>query len=375
MISITFNHTSQAASVRRYLANYASTMGLILFGFFFYTQLSRYHIGQYWHGWEPQWKDWKSGILIDTVSFFLGFVYLYAVGLLGYFAINRETDGKSLVAIKAFYKICFIKSHLLSKDEKQALFACGVKFFFVPFILDAFLAHVMTMNYKICDLYRWSLMDKLTRVHFVSDINHLLFEILFSWVLLFDIVPFVVGYLVESKTLDNKIKSVESTWAGWFFCIMCYPPFNTAFSAFARTDFAEYVSPFPGFGEMGLYVQMTLNAGALVLMAMYASASISLSWKSANLCSRGVVATGLYKYVRHPAYACKNAAWWLFSIGTAIHNSVNGQPFIVPLIALLFWNWIYYMRAYTEELHLARTDPEYLTYMQSVPFRFIPGVC
>ena len=34
---------------------------------------------------------------------------------------------------------------------------------------------------------------------------------------------------------------------------------------------------------------------------------------------------------------------------------------------------IYYMRAITEERHLAR-DPEYRLYMKKVPYRFIPGV-
>ena len=43
-------------------------------------------------------------------------------------------------------------------------------------------------------------------------------------------------------------------------------------------------------------------------------------------------------------------------------------------LCFLFWDWIYSMRAHAEELHLARTGPEYLTYMQSVPYRLIPKV-
>jgi protein-S-isoprenylcysteine O-methyltransferase Ste14 len=64
----------------------------------------------------------------------------------------------------------------------------------------------------------------------------------------------------------------------------------------------------------------------------------------------------------------------LFSIGFAIHSAIAGNPFVWHLIALAVWNWIYYKRALTEELHLARTDPEYLTYMQEVPYRFIPKI-
>ena len=373
MISTTTTNNGAAVAVQNFLVNYLSTMFFIWLGYYFFTEISFYHMAQYSHQWTPQWKDWNSGLTITTQVVFRAAVIAYALLLVPYYLVNPTGQSKASLALRGLSKVFISKLGAITHIEKQGIAACGIKFFFVPFILDAFLQHCMTINYKTCDLFRWSLLDKFERPLFVQDINHLFFEVLFALVLLFDIVPFVVGYLVESKSLDNQVKSVETTWAGWFFCVMSYPPFNGAVSSFARTDFNEYVAPFHNV-EWGVYLQFGLNIGALVLMALYSSASVSLGWKASNLCSRGVVSSGLYKYVRHPAYASKNLAWWLFAIGTAVHVAQAGKSYLPPLFALAFWNWVYYMRAYTEELHLARSDPDYLEYMKKVPYRFIPGI-
>lgn len=44
-------------------------------------------------------------------------------------------------------------------------------------------------------------------------------------------------------------------------------------------------------------------------MAIYSRASLALGFKASNLTNRGIVSHGPYKYVRHPAYICKNLAW------------------------------------------------------------------
>ena len=359
----------------RFLFNYFSSIFLIFLGYVFYTQLSVYHVVHFYHHWQPQFGSWKPDISVTTASFFRGFLFIYAVVLLLYFLINSGADGKSSVAVRAVFKKLFpLRFGVASHDDNQALFSVLLKFFFVPFILDAFLGHVSQINYRLSDLYIWLSMDRFDRPFFIPDITRLYFEIALSLVYLFDIVPFVVGYLVESRYCDNKIKSVESTWAGWVFCLCCYPPFNTAFGAFFRTDYAEYVAPFAESMQYGFYLQIALNFSALILLAMYASVSVSLGCKASNLTSRGVVTTGLFKYVRHPAYACKNAAWWLFAIGAAIHLHSQARSFLVPLAGLAVWTWIYYNRALTEELHMARTDPEYLAYMKEVPRRFVPKI-
>jgi len=107
-------------------------------------------------------------------------------------------------------------------------------------------------------------------------------------------------------------------------------------------------------------------------MALYASASVSLGFKASNLTSRGVVRSGMYSVIRHPAYACKNAAWWVWTLGFAYFEYLGGGSYVAPVLGLAGWTFIYYKRAVTEEQHLLRSDPEYAEYMKQVPYRFIP---
>jgi len=361
-------------TVGRFALNYFSTMFIIVVGFVFYTMLSSYHMRSFAISWEPQIVGHYLGLQISTKAFWRSFVYIYAVALIPFFLINHDRYGKGFLTLTGFVK-CFSKRFgVITPEEKQAMLSTGVKFFFVPFILNAFLAHCRTLNYKIVDLCRWLKMDDFDRAHFIPDVSALYFHIALAVLYFVEIVPFVVGYLVESRTLNNKTKSVEDTWSGWFFCLACYAPFNSAVASFFTTNYSEYIPAFQGLGQFGVVLQMTLNFVALLSVAAYVSASVSLGWKASNLTSRGVVKTGLYRYVRHPSYLFKNVAWWLFSIGFAIHSAIAGNPFVWHLVALAVWNWIYYRRALTEELHLARTDPEYLTYMQEVPYRFIPKI-
>jgi protein-S-isoprenylcysteine O-methyltransferase Ste14 len=88
-----------------------------------------------------------------------------------------------------------------------------------------------------------------------------------------------------------------------------------------------------------------------------------LGFRASNLTNRGIVKTGPYRFVRHPAYAVKVLIWFTQGI-------FFGQfgVFIMAGFAI-----IYFLRAWTEERHLSM-DPDYVEYMKLVRWRFIPGV-
>jgi hypothetical protein len=112
--------------------------------------------------------------------------------------------------------------------------------------------------------------------------NHL-FWTLFSSILFFDVFFFTVGYLVEMPALKNVIKSVEPTFIGWLVAIMCYPPFNNftgQLVSWYSTDFPEFDIP---------WVHLTMNILILLLMGIYARASLALGFKASNLTNRGIV--------------------------------------------------------------------------------------
>jgi protein-S-isoprenylcysteine O-methyltransferase Ste14 len=193
------------------------------------------------------------------------------------------------------------------------------------------------------------------------NIYNFYYRALFSLILFVDTIIFTFGYLVESKKLDNIVKSVEPTMLGWIVALICYPPFNSM----SGDIFGWHTQDFNSFGDVN--VTLFFGAVSLILFGIYVWATIALGWKSSNLTNRGIISKGPYKYVRHPAYISKNLSWW-----------VMGIPFILvsPILSILslsIWSFIYYLRAMTEERHLM-ADPDYVEYMKKTPYMFIPKV-
>jgi protein-S-isoprenylcysteine O-methyltransferase Ste14 len=111
----------------------------------------------------------------------------------------------------------------------------------------------------------------------------------------------------------------------------------------------------------------------LTLMAVYSWASVALGWKASNLTHRGIVARGPYAVVRHPAYVCKNMAWWIGSaplVMTAFSESTLSG--VATLGSVVGWTLLYALRALTEEDHLRSVDGAYAAYAAKVRYRFVP---
>ncbi|MES2960112.1 MAG: hypothetical protein V4792_18135 [Pseudomonadota bacterium] len=195
------------------------------------------------------------------------------------------------------------------------------------------------------------------------------FWFLMQLILFVDVLLFTIGYLVESPRLGNQIRSVDPTLVGWAAAMLCYPPFNSVTSAVLGSQ----VSDFPQFDDPTAH--LTLNLLLLGLMAVYASASVALGWKASNLTHRGIVARGPYALIRHPAYTCKNIAWWIGSIpmvSAAFHVSLFAG--IQAFASVVGWTMLYILRALTEEDHLRGVDGDYAAYAAKVRYRFVPGV-
>jgi protein-S-isoprenylcysteine O-methyltransferase Ste14 len=201
----------------------------------------------------------------------------------------------------------------------------------------------------------------------LATFNAHLYLLAFKSLLLIDVFLFTIGYVVEIPRLGNVIRSVDPTVSGWLVCLACYPPFNQAFSAF----FPWQASDFPRFQNPAVHV--TLNCVLLASMALYASASVALGLRASNLTNRGVVARGPYAWVRHPAYAAKNLAWWIGAVPAfAAAFGLSFAAGLWALCSMAAWTAIYVLRALTEERHLLMLDNGYARYMKNVPYRFVP---
>jgi protein-S-isoprenylcysteine O-methyltransferase Ste14 len=188
-------------------------------------------------------------------------------------------------------------------------------------------------------------------------------------ILFVDVLLFTVGYLVESPRLGNEIRSVDPTAVGWAAALLCYPPFNVVTNKVLGGQAAD----FPQFDDPTLHI--ALNVTLLMLMAIYASASVALGLKASNLTHRGIVSRGPYRVVRHPAYVCKNMAWWIGSApAVSVAFGLSLTAGLQAVASVIAWTMLYVLRALTEEDHLRKVDGEYATYAAKVRHRFIPGL-
>lgn len=307
--------------------------------------------------WAP--FQWLVGILLDTIN---GGNYLY---FYRYFV-----DGYFILCLLFMFPILFVFDchRSLKEDKYVALFVAPlnlpgviigkrpawndlarlglltimVKFFFTPMMVSWAIGSAFNMVNGFRS-FQWNM----------TAINAYLVQLL----ILADTVIFSLGYLIESKYIKNEIKSVDPTFFGWIVCLWCYPPFNS-FSFKALDFYILRISlPYPAWLDVVLLFAITC------LWGIFVWASVALGFKASNLTNRGIVGSGPYRYVRHPAYTAKLIIWILQGVFFAQFGILILLGFII----------IYVLRAWTEERHLSR-DPDYLTYKQSVRWWFIPGV-
>jgi protein-S-isoprenylcysteine O-methyltransferase Ste14 len=97
----------------------------------------------------------------------------------------------------------------------------------------------------------------------------------------------------------------------------------------------------------------------LALVLIYGLSTVAFGMRFSNLTNRGIITSGPYRYTKHPAYLAKNLSWWMISMPFL---SVLGPAAALRHCLLLgLLNGVYYLRAKTEERHLA-ADPAYVAY-------------
>lgn len=184
---------------------------------------------------------------------------------------------------------------------------------------------------------------------FFNYLNNYLFTIDLAWVF--------VGYLLTLRILDSHMRSVEPSFLGWFVAIQCYMPFwnmlSPGYYAYDEGfDWGQWLS-----GSPHLYI--VWGTIILILVGIYVWASLAFGIRFSNLTNRGILTNGPYRFMKHPAYVCKNLSWWLISI--PFISTVSIADAAQHCLLLLFLNFIYFMRARTEERHLSK-DPTYVQY-------------
>jgi hypothetical protein len=172
-----------------------------------------------------------------------------------------------------------------------------------------------------------------------------------------DLIFVTVGYTLSLRIFDSHIRSTEPTLLGWFVALECYEPFWSFFSGtyFKYDDNLYWGDWLAGYQFLSLVWGIII----LFLLSVYVYATIPFGIRFSNLTHRGILTNGPYRWTKHPAYVSKNLSWWFISIPFICNNGIFEGLRLSCL--LLCVNFIYFLRARTEERHLSK-DRVYVEY-------------
>lgn len=273
-----------------------------------------------------------------------------------------------------------------SYKEKQSLMLIFIKTFFGILMVQSFYSNISELKINLANYFEIakSLIVYFTQhtTTFAQAFPNTYRQFLYGQSILIlytiDLAIFSFGYLTELSIFKNKIRTVETTAAGIFFCLACYTPFVLASNSFLGWTQTDITS---AFGDETSLLTWTIRLIALCFLTVYVAASVALGTKGSNLTNRGTVSCFPYNIVRHPAYVCKNT-FWIITTMTMFLVDFSKPGFdlsdylfrlVVTVLSLASWAAIYYFRAVTEERHLIK-DPQYQDYVKKVKYRFIPGI-
>jgi protein-S-isoprenylcysteine O-methyltransferase Ste14 len=220
----------------------------------------------------------------------------------------------------------------------------ALKLFFIPFLAAALPGNTAAFDHAVRGI-----LDNPSWTAFVFFCHQYFY--------LLDVTVGLIGYVLTLRATGSQIRSANPYREAWLFCLICYPPFwdplrihllSYETGGITWNDYLEY-SPL-------IYVW---GVALIVLEGVYVWATIAFGIRFSNLTNRGILTSGPYRFLKHPAYVAKNASWWLWYLPFI---PVRGfEVAAIDCLQLAAVNWLYFMRARTEEQHL-REDPAYREY-------------
>jgi protein-S-isoprenylcysteine O-methyltransferase Ste14 len=303
---------------------------LALFSFFYWI-FPVYHDGSFLNYWTLM-KIIVPIIIIGSVPYFFILDRYLLEPQETYWQVGMIVLGKGkMVSRKG------LKSHFLG---------WLVKAFFLPLMFNGLLNNISFIKDNA------SFIETISTRNFTSFFNYMN-----NYLYTIDLVWVFVGYLLTLRILDSHMRSVEPSFLGWFVAIQCYMPFWNMLSPGYYNyddgyDWGQWLSGNPHF-------YIVWGTIILMLIGIYAWSSVAFGLRFSNLTNRGILTNGPYRFMKHPAYISKNLSWWLIAI--PFISTVSVADAAQHCLLLLFLNFIYFLRARTEERHLSN-DPTYVKY-------------
>jgi protein-S-isoprenylcysteine O-methyltransferase Ste14 len=231
----------------------------------------------------------------------------------------------------------------LSKEEwKNHILSWVIKLYFLPLMF----------------IYMHNYVQKLSGVQWTGQPFNA-YNIIYDSLFFVDTAFVCVGYAFANKVAGTQIRSAEKTAAGWLSALICYQPFWSVIGK----GYISYGQDFGNVLSNASNVQWFYCSLIILAIVPYIWATISFGSRFSNLTHRGILFTGPYRYMRHPAYVFKLIAYFLMF-----------TPFIAGSMHQLWANavmfgllcFVYRVRALTEENNLRSMGPEYDLYCKKV---------
>lgn len=356
------------AYVRECLLVYLTELGIFQFAILIYEWTGEYHFQRG----PDYYKPWFAILhTIRNIYLYGGLPYVFFTRALQH---DPKADKKQL-AFTVMKSLRWLGNKLrpnlvdpageFGSGDGSAVLGFFVKLFFVPLMTVFFADQFGTLVKN----YDFVFNHVLTSDHPQIG-THDFYNVMLSLIFAIDVGLAWGGYVVTSRWIKNTMWSVEPTLAGWAVAVLCYPPLNRVPGFYFQNPgdhaFLQMQEP----RLVSLFAAMSLTS-----FAVYTAATVCFGLRFSNLTHRGIITTGPYSWIRHPAYASKNFSWWCVMLPVAIMQSKTEgiATTLINIVGLITLTGQYALRALTEERHLMK-DPEYVAYMKKVPYRFIPGV-
>lgn len=301
--------------------------GSIVLIFLIYWIFPEYHRDFY----IPYW------VLVEKVApFILPVAVLYFIFIDG--KMKEPHDG-----FWYFGNLLIGKWRIVDRNRvRQHLLGWMIKMFFLP-LMCAFLTNDVRifLTFNFGNIFNFSF----------------LFDFVVNLIFMVDLTFVTLGYLLSLRVLDTHVRSAESTCLGWLVALVCYIPFGDflgRYYFFYQDNFGwkEWLVANEAFA-------IVWGGAIIFLLAIYTWASVMFGLRFSNLTNRGIITSGPYRWCKHPAYIAKNLSWWLTAVPFLLKDGVATSIRQCLMLAIL--NYIYYLRAKTEERHLS-ADPDYIAY-------------
>jgi protein-S-isoprenylcysteine O-methyltransferase Ste14 len=288
--------------------------------------------------------EYRKDTYLPAITSAYFFVPVALILAIPYFA---WVDARQIQPEDAFYKVgSFVmgnKPRWEVNELRDFVLGFCVKGFFLPIMLSFLAINI----------------EQLLKVGF-SIANFADFYItVISTIYTLDVTFGAIGYLLTLRIIDAQIRTPDRTAFGWFFTLMCYPPFLTIagksiYSLKEERSWQDVLITCP-------WIYVTWGFTILVLLGFYVWATICFGCRFSNLTNRGVITFGPYRYMKHPAYFFKCTSWWFMAAPFMSFSSV--EMTVKASLLLTVKCGVYFMRARAEERHL-RQDPAYLRYCE-----------